>query len=212
MKRFTRYAFGAAGLFALVSAVLLTAGWGSAVASNVSGVFVTNTASNPLPVSGTVSVGSIGGGATVDVGNTPSVKLDPTGNTVQLASHLGQQALISGTFSFNGAAIQDFTVPAGKAFVIEHVSARVTANGGEGAELDAKLAPAGGGLPYTVYLPLEAQPGFGQGGSLSLLVLDEDVTLVAGPGANTLTIAGSGSGVDGRVDYTLYGYLVDAPA
>ena len=62
MKRFTRCAGALAGLAALVGLVLFTTGWGSAVAANISGVFVTNTASNPVPVSGTVTIGGCGAG------------------------------------------------------------------------------------------------------------------------------------------------------
>ena len=84
--RFTRYLVGGGAVAGAISALLLATGWGSAVASNVSSIFVTNTAANPVPVSGSVTVSSIGSGSTVDVGNTPNVKLDPSGNTVNVAN------------------------------------------------------------------------------------------------------------------------------
>jgi hypothetical protein len=53
-----RIGLGAGVTLLLVMAVLLVSGWGSAVASSVSSVFVTNTSANPVPVNGTVAVTS----------------------------------------------------------------------------------------------------------------------------------------------------------
>ena len=62
---------------ALVTVIFLATGWGSAVASNISSVFVTNTAADPVPVqaTGTVPVHEQGT-ANVNVTNT-SVAVSP---------------------------------------------------------------------------------------------------------------------------------------
>jgi hypothetical protein len=46
-----KYALGAGGMLVLVTAILLATGWGSAVAAQITTVFVTNDASHPVPVS-----------------------------------------------------------------------------------------------------------------------------------------------------------------
>jgi hypothetical protein len=51
MRRFKKYGLGAAGMLVLVMAILLATGWGSAVAAQLTNVFVTNDASHPVPVS-----------------------------------------------------------------------------------------------------------------------------------------------------------------
>jgi hypothetical protein len=58
IRRFKKYAIGAAGMLALVVAVVLATGSGSAVAAQISSVFVTNDAAHPVPVheQGTASV------------------------------------------------------------------------------------------------------------------------------------------------------------
>jgi hypothetical protein len=50
MKAFWRYVTAGVGFAVLVTLVLLATGWGSAVAAKVSSVFVSHTASNPVPV------------------------------------------------------------------------------------------------------------------------------------------------------------------
>jgi hypothetical protein len=50
MQRFKKYAIGAAGMLALVVAVVLATGSGSAVAAQISSVFVTNDAAHAVPV------------------------------------------------------------------------------------------------------------------------------------------------------------------
>jgi hypothetical protein len=88
-------------------------------------VIVDNT---PLPVSGTVTVG-----------NTPNVKLDPTGNTVQLAAGASVKTSAADNPAFQPVqsaggeewvdgsplvSVVVYTVPAGKELVIEQVSFR----------------------------------------------------------------------------------------
>jgi hypothetical protein len=51
-----KYALGAGSMLVLVMAILLVSGWGTAAADQLLNVFVTNTAANPVPVSGTLTV------------------------------------------------------------------------------------------------------------------------------------------------------------
>lgn len=50
LRRFKKYAIGAGGMLVLVAAVVLATGSGSAVAAQITSVFVTNDASHPVPV------------------------------------------------------------------------------------------------------------------------------------------------------------------
>jgi hypothetical protein len=50
LQRLKKYALGAVGMLVLVMAILLATGWGSAVAAQISNVFVTNDASHAVPV------------------------------------------------------------------------------------------------------------------------------------------------------------------
>jgi hypothetical protein len=50
LRRLTKYAIGAGGMLVLVLAILLATGWGTAVAAQISNVFVTNDATHPVPV------------------------------------------------------------------------------------------------------------------------------------------------------------------
>ncbi len=58
LRRLKKYGIGAGGMLVLVMAILLATGWSSAVAAQISNVFVTNDASHPVPVheQGTASV------------------------------------------------------------------------------------------------------------------------------------------------------------
>jgi hypothetical protein len=88
MKRLTRTVIVLVGLAGSIGLVLLTTGWGSAVASNISGVLVTNTSSNPLPVNGTVTIGGsptvhLASDSTVNVGNAAANPV-PVNGTVAI--------------------------------------------------------------------------------------------------------------------------------
>jgi hypothetical protein len=50
LRRLKKYALGAGGMLVLVMAILLATGWGSAVAAQISSVFVTNDAAHAVPV------------------------------------------------------------------------------------------------------------------------------------------------------------------
>jgi hypothetical protein len=49
-RTWKKYGVGAGGMLVLVMAVLLATGWGSAVAAQITNVFVTNDAAHPVPV------------------------------------------------------------------------------------------------------------------------------------------------------------------
>lgn len=93
LRRFKKYAIGAGGMLVLVVAVVLATGSGSAVAAQISNVFVTNDASHPVPVHEQ-------GTATVQQAGTPvSIHLqDGHGSTTP------------------------YIVPAGKRLVIQYVN------------------------------------------------------------------------------------------
>jgi hypothetical protein len=74
-----KYGVGAGGMLVLVAAIVLATGGGSAVAAQITSVFVTNDAAHPVPVheQGTANV------------NLVNSSLPPSGNRViQLANHL----------------------------------------------------------------------------------------------------------------------------
>jgi hypothetical protein len=50
LRRWKRYGIGAGGILVLVAAMLLATGWGSAVAAQITSVFVTNDSAHPVPV------------------------------------------------------------------------------------------------------------------------------------------------------------------
>src|ERR1044071_8202149 len=58
LQQFKKYAIGAGGMLVLVAAIVLANGSGSAVAAQITSVFVTNTSAHPVPVSqqGTANV------------------------------------------------------------------------------------------------------------------------------------------------------------
>jgi hypothetical protein len=91
MQRFKKYAVGAGGMLVLVAAIVLATGSGSAVAAQISSVFVTNDSSHPVPVheQGTANVNVSGG--TVNVGETPVLtQLREAGN-----SAIGEHACVN---------------------------------------------------------------------------------------------------------------------
>jgi hypothetical protein len=115
VQRFKKYAIGAGGMFVLVMAILLATGWGSAVAAQITSVFVTNDAAHPVPVheQGTANV-SVGNSPTVTIGGTPSVQVVPT------PFQQGVAAQTNG-----GEQCQDITIPSGKTLEITSFSADI---------------------------------------------------------------------------------------
>jgi hypothetical protein len=67
LRAWKTYGLGAGGMLVLVMAILLATGWGSAVAAQISSVFVTNDAAHPVPVheQGTANVNVTSGNLSV---------------------------------------------------------------------------------------------------------------------------------------------------
>jgi hypothetical protein len=237
MKRLTRTVIVLVGLAGSIGLVLLTTGWGSAVASNISGVLVTNTSSNPLPVNGTVTIGgsptvhlasdstvSVGnspsvnlapGGNTVTVGNSPLVRIDPNSNVVQVAPVVPfSETSIQGEVTMSGTGQENFAfqVPTGQVFVIQHISAEINVPPGQNPLLAAELETVTV-QPQQVpqvdeHFPLQ------QSGELNghdFFVADEDVTLYAGEGENDIVFLRDPSAGTAYGDVTLTGYYTPAP-
>jgi hypothetical protein len=238
MKRLTRYAVALVAVAGSTGLVLLTTGWGSAVASNISGVLVTNTASNPLPVNGTVTIGgaptvhlasdstvSVGntpsvnlapGGNTVSVGNSPLVRIDPSSNVVEVAPVVQlTESSIQGDVTMSGTGQEsfDFQVPAGEVFVIQHVSVLMALPPGQNGLVEADL----GDVPVqpqqapdvAEHFPLERQSG--EFGGHDVFVADEDVTLFAGEGENDIVFLRDVDAGDATARITLTGYYAPTP-
>jgi hypothetical protein len=152
VKRLRKYGMTLVATTSLVTVVLLVTGWGSAVAAQVTSVFITNTgASQAVPVQavGTVPVHEQGtanvnvtnttvpvheqGTATVSVSGTPSVNVS---NTTVPVHEQGTAAVRSGNEEVSvhdqiengtGNSCIDnsvYTVPAGKELVLEYIAAQ----------------------------------------------------------------------------------------
>jgi hypothetical protein len=78
LRRLKKDALGAGGMLVLVTTILLATSWGSAVAAQISNVFVTNDASHPVPVheQGTASVSLAPGGNAVTSADQTQVVLE----------------------------------------------------------------------------------------------------------------------------------------
>jgi hypothetical protein len=143
LRVFKKYAIGAGGMLVLVTAILLATGWGSAVAAQVTNVFVTNDAAHPVPVHEQ-------GTATVNLQGTAAVR---SANEEVSVSHIFQDS------SQFGAVCEGtlYTVPAGKQLVVEWI-------GGIGQGTDVQPAgstPSGQILGNLLNIPIVWEPGFG---------------------------------------------------
>jgi hypothetical protein len=78
LRGWKKYGAGAGGMLVLVMALLLATGWGSAVAAQVSSVFVTNDAAHPVPVheQGTATVGLSSSANTVRLAESTQTLFD----------------------------------------------------------------------------------------------------------------------------------------
>jgi hypothetical protein len=237
MKRLTRHAVVLVAVAGSIGLVLLTTGWGSAVASNISGVLVTNASSNPIPVDGTVTVGgsptvhlagdstvSVGntptvslspGGNTVTVGNPPLVRIDPSANVVRVAPVVPfSETSIQGSVTMSGTGQENFAfqVPAGQVFVIQHISAEISVPPGQNPLL-------AGELEYVIVQPQQVPQvdehfplqGAGAFDGYDRFVADEDVTLYAGEGENDIVFLRDPSAGNAYGEVTLTGYYAPAP-
>jgi len=139
LGRWKKYAIGAGGMLVLVVALLLVTGWGTAVAAQISSVFVANTSSNPIPVQavGTLPVHEQGA-ANVNVQNLPA-----TQQTRDVLS-AGQDPVTFGTSSAVSGIPQAMTptVPSGKRLIVTWVAVSVFGTTLNEAECDLNLNPA----------------------------------------------------------------------
>jgi hypothetical protein len=238
MKRLTRSVIVLVGLSGSIGLVLLTTGWGSAVASNISGVLVTNTSSNPLPVDGTVTIGGsptvhVAGDSTVSVGNTPTVNLAPGGNTVSIgnsplvridpSSNVVQvapvvpfsESSIQGSVTMSGTGQENFAfqVPAGQVFVIQHISAEISVPPGQtpllAAELEYVTVQPQQVPQVDEHFPLQES---GELAGLDRFVADEDLTLYAGEGENDIVFLRGPNAGTAYGEVTLTGYYTSTQA
>jgi hypothetical protein len=109
-----KYAIGAGGMLVLVMAVLLATGGGSAVAGQISSVFVTNDAAHAVPVQALATPVTDGGGAdTIPGGATESVPggkaVIATALSIHLASGVTDMELLYG--GATGTDVADFLGP-----------------------------------------------------------------------------------------------------
>jgi hypothetical protein len=220
MKRLTRTVIVLVGLAGSIGLVLLTTGWGSAVASNISGVLVTNSSSNPLPVNGTVTIGGsptvhLAGDSTVSVGNAPLVRIDPNSNVVQVAPVVPfSESSIQGSVTMSGTGQENFTfqVPAGQVFVLQHISAEISVPPGQtpllAAELEYVTVQPQQVPQVDEHFPLQES---GELAGLDRFVADEDVTLYAGEGDNDIVFLRDPNTGTAYGEVTLSGYFVPEP-
>jgi hypothetical protein len=163
---FLRWGLSVLTMATIATMVLLVTGWGSAVASNISSVFVTNTSSNPVPITpiGTVPVHEQGT-ANVNVVNTTSLPVhdtntDENGNikvheqgvaTVQfkdpvLTVEAAGTPVNAEIYNAGHTGDQDYVVPDGKVFVIDYINGTSRAS-----QLDVEVDGADGGGFYSFY-------------------------------------------------------------
>ena len=176
----------------------------------VQDVNVKNTASNPVPVVGTVNSAQSGPWS-VSLNGTPTVSSAQVGSwnvgitgrpSVQLAPSepVGQQ--LFGALSGSSATTyrQLYEVPAGKLLVLEYVSAQIGVPSGGRAFVEFF------GATSKIYLPMSLQ---GSTGSTDVIVGSQPVRMYL-PAGNTLWCSAYRTGIGGgsyACDFA--GYLVD---
>lgn len=124
LRVFKKYAIGAGGMLVLVMAILLATGWGSAVAAQVSNVFVTNDAAHAVPVQqqGTANVNvtngvsvtpgpAITGGGGVGNPGPPGNSLGTTVTATALVIHLTSE-ILEVRLEYQGQVVAFFFGPA----------------------------------------------------------------------------------------------------
>ena len=131
LRPLKKYAIGAGGMLVLVMAILLATGWGSAVAAQISNVFVTNDSSHPVPVheQGTASVSLASGGNAVTSADQTEILLEhefTVGGGTQLIDVSGYNTIriASGSSTnCNSAAVLDLKeIDVPHAYTIDDVS------------------------------------------------------------------------------------------
>lgn len=79
-----RWGLSVLTMVSVATVLLLVTGWGSAMAAQITSVFVTNTSANPVPVNGSVNVGNLPAtqpvSGSVNVGNTSTNPVPVSGS------------------------------------------------------------------------------------------------------------------------------------
>jgi hypothetical protein len=186
MRKVRKYALTLLATASLVTVVLLVTGWDAAAADKVSSVFVTNTPTDPVPVSGSVAVSNLPAtqpvSGTVNVGNFPnsqtvngSVSPAPPTTPVLLRGELSANPGSSETIQLfndrNGATTQPHRIAMG--------SITVTTQGG---------APSS-----NIYIGLRGTDchGNGLGGIADLTVHGDSTEHLDFPVPELIPVAGS---------------------
>ncbi len=217
MKPFARIMLLTLG-FALLSASIgvFTTPSGRAAAANLFQVFVTNTASTPVPVTGSVGVS---GTPNVNVTNTPAVNAQQvTGGTLNFSNTPStpiftrdkdnpalapfQTTLCIGLSLATCAGLPNiFTVGASQQLVIEFVAVRCRPNGGAVA-LSFLTTTAGGNSAAYRFPPGQA------GSSGTEFIANQQVRIYADPGTNVELSSFDSFGSGAFCTATLSGNLV----
>jgi hypothetical protein len=233
MKAFWRYVTAGVGFAMLVTIVLLATGWGSAAASALLNVVVTNTASNPVPVTptGTVPVHEQGT-ANVNVTGTPSVALASSGNTVKIdgagSGPLQTKAADNPAFqpisasceiidSLNGFGCDLYTVPAGKELVVTTVSVNGLFPGSSDTLAHVFIArKINGDTTPAFFIPVSFHGAASCAGCISTDVYFSGGTATqfyADPGTTMVGVGGLQSGNENiEAGFDIEGYLVNLPS
>jgi hypothetical protein len=211
VKRLRRYGFTLIATTSLVTIVLLVTGWGSAMAGQVSGVLVTNTNANPVPVQavGTLPVHEQG---TANVA-VPGVVSTKASDNPALQPAEETEAFTVGPSTTGGGGTV-YTVPAGKRLVIETATAIADLPTGQraSANLLINLAGATG----------RTGPGIGVFGIPMSLSFDSGTVALSMGSLGSHMYADAGTTVDvsvarsdgagsGTFTVAIAGYLVSTP-
>ncbi len=185
-------------LVGVVAAVMPLAGRGQGIGSGPppQDVIVVNSSSQPVPVTGSVTVANLGSSRLLvrDVDN-PARQPFETNQSCSAGGALGCQL--------------SFTVPAGKRLVIEYASMHASIPVGEVAELSIVTSVAGTFVEHVLPLTPPSVP-FAAGGLVARV--GQVVRLYADPGTVVFVNVGrSGVGSPTNFSVSISGHLVDVP-
>ena len=211
MKKLAKLSLIALGLGIFVAALSTIPSRPVSGALGPDRVIVTNT---PLPVSGTVNIGSM---PNVNIGNTPNVTI--SGNTsasplfVRDVDNPARQPFQIGfPFTMNPATIQvfqSFTVPVGKRLVIEYVSMG-SGSVPVGQHLFIILLTTVGGVGAFHYVAVTPQGSLPPPNAADTFVASQPMRVYADPGTTVNIQMQRESGVGAcEPNLTVSGYLVD---
>jgi hypothetical protein len=148
LRNWMKFGIATTVMLACAGALLLVSGWGSAIAAQISSVFVANGPSNPVPVS---------------FNNSPVAPLDTRGAdevAAQLVSVTESFDLPAEVCCLNDGSRLLYTVPAGKLLVVQYVS--VNGFAVTGTKIGAIIENSGCGARCPlVSIPLQNQGTIG---------------------------------------------------